>query len=71
MSQSETESHFLFQTVNLEANYGLDVLYAIHQLTITFITYIFKITSLTLNVPIFQARAQKKFFVLKKTGHIT
>ena len=44
---------------------GLDVLYAIHQLTITFVTYIFKITSLTF---LFFRRAHKKFSV-KKTGH--
>ena len=44
---------------------GLDVLYAIHQLTITFVTYIFKITSLTF---LFFRRAQKKCSV-KKTGH--
>ena len=41
----------------------LDVLYAIHQLTITFVTYIFKITSLTF---LFFRRARKKSFVLKK-----
>ena len=38
----------------------LDVLYAIHQLTITFVTYIFKITSLTF---LFFRRARKKSFL--------
>ena len=47
----------------------LDVLYAIHQLTITFVTYIFKITSLTLRSYFSGARAKKVF--CKKTGHIT
>ena len=40
----------------------LDVLYAIHQLTITFVTYIFKITSLTF---LFFRRARKKSFFCK------
>ena len=40
----------------------LDVLYAIHQLTITFVTYIFKITSLTF---LFFRRARKKVFLYK------
>ena len=39
---------------------ALDVLYAIHQLTITFVTYIFKITSLTF---LFFRRARKKSFL--------
>ena len=39
---------------------SLDVLYAIHQLTITFVTYIFKITSLTF---LFFRRARKKSFL--------
>ena len=44
----------------VDSRLSLDVLYAIHQLTITFITYIFKITSLTF---LFFRRARKKSFL--------
>ena len=46
----------------------LDVLYAIHQLTITFVTYIFKITSLYLRSYFSGARAKKVF--CKKTHYM-
>ena len=50
-----------------EAGTNLDVLYAIHQLTITFVTYIFKITSLTF---LFFRRARaKKVFCKKNWTH--
>ena len=45
---------------------ALDVLYAIHQLTITFFTDIFKITSLTF---LFFRRARKKVFCKKNWTH--
>ena len=54
--------------VGLTRVFDLDVLYAIHQLTITFVTYIFKITSLT---SLFFRRARKNSFCFKKTGHVT
>ena len=44
------------------AGVALDVLYAIHQLTITFVTYILKITSLTF---LFFWRARKISFFCK------
>ena len=47
-------------TVRQTAVISLDVLYAIHQLTITFVTYIFKITSLTF---LFFRRVRKKSFL--------